>query len=239
MKKILTLFTITILAFVFSFMPVLAEDDQQTPDQTPCEGDCGDYIYNRNCAMVTNTVYTRANTGLNTADGSYAGAGGAGGAIANSGEGDVQESATGAGGAGGNAGVGGTIVTGNATATTDVKNLVNSNLTDINRCACTASSTDCACSTEKVRNINRVYLGNEATTEANTGLNEARGSYAGAGGTGGVIVNSNGGDIEKSTTGGGANGGSSAAGGLVQSGESISLTSIINVVNRNLTRILR
>ena len=235
MKKIITIFTISSLALLFSIAPVLAVDDQMPA----CDDECNDSVSNRNCAMVMNMVQTRANTGLNMAEGSYAGAGGDGGAIVNSGEGDIEESTSGNGGTGGNTGMGGAISTGDATAGTEVKNLVNSNLTDINRCGCEASSTDCECSNDRIRNSSRASLMNGVMTDANTGINEADGSYAGTGGAGGAVVNNNGGDIQGSTTGSGANGGSSVDGGLVQTGISTSLTSVINVVNRNLTRILR
>ena len=236
MKKLITIFTISTLALLFSIAPVLAVDDQ-VPDGNTCDDGCSDTIYNRNSAVVNNMIMTRANTGLNMADGSYAGDGGSGGAIVNS-SGDVEQSGTGAGWTGGNAGVGGTIATGNATATSDVTNLVNSNLTDINRCGCSATSTDCDCSNDRIRNQNRAFVGNGVLTDASSGINNAVGSYAGDGGAGGAIVN-NGDEVDSSTTGPGANGGTSAAGGYIQTGDANSLTTVINVVNRNLTRILR
>ena len=236
MKKIITIFTITSLALLFSIAPVFA-DDGQIPDGDTCDDGCSDMIYNRNCASVNNMIMTRANTGLNLAGGSYGGDGGEGGAINNS-AGDVDQSNTGAGGVGGNAGMGGTIATGNATATSDVNNLVNSNLSDINRCGCSSTGTDCDCSNDRIRNISRAHVGNGVMTDAGTGMNQAEGSEAGAGGAAGAIVNS-GDDVDTSTTGPGGNGGTGAAGGLIQTGVSNAITMVINVVNRNLTRIVR
>jgi len=238
MKKALTIFTAFTLALLFSVAPALAIEDSQVPENNfCCEGDCSDSVYNRNCAMVNNMVMTRANTGENMADGSYAGSGGDGGSIRNK-KGDVEDSSTGAGGDGGNAGYGGTVITGEAIAASEVKNLVNSNLAEINRCACAENDENCECSNDRIRNTNRAYLGNAVMTEASSGLNAALGSYAGAGGAGGAIANC-GDEVENSTTGAGGAGGAGSDGGIIQTGASSAWSSVINVVNRNLTRILR
>ncbi len=224
----------------FDLDAVKADYTEECPPQQPTQEECNTKIINNNEAVVINRVETTANTGGNMAGGSYAGSGGDGGAIVNEGEGDIENSNTGNGGTGGNSGVGGTIITGNAEAMSGVINYVNVNRTLVDRCACQGQAL-CECSNDLVRNSNRAFLLNAASTEASTGVNYADGSVAGAGGSGGAIVNNNSkeGDVQESNTGTGGNGGSSVDGGLVTTGTAISTTSVINVVNRNLTRILR
>lgn len=177
----------------------------------------GDLVWNSNSATVTNNVETSLNTGGNTADGSYGG---------NS-----------AGGNGGDAGVGGTVISGDATSITEVSNTVNSNKTLLVRPVrcCFAS---CSVNIDVVRNENSASIGNNAGTVTETGLNSALGSYAGSsGGSEIVSLNQPNGHEHGNHTSG--NGGASSDGGLVQSGSALSSTSIVNIVNRNLTRIIR
>ena len=214
--------------FTFS-LPVFAQD---------CMDDTGrDSIMNRNEAMVFNEVEVESETGDNMAEGSYGGNGGRGGAILNSG-GDVDTSTTGNGGLGASSYIGGTVISGDATAELENKNGINTNLAESNRCACIEEDDDCACGSLFVRTSNRAMLVNEAEAEAETSENMAEGSYAGYGGDGGKIEN-NGGDVDDSITGAGADAGASDAGGLVQTGVSYSRANVVNVVNRNVTRSLR
>jgi len=204
--------------------PAFASDDLESDDT----------VMNDNEALVCNEVVAEANTGENFADGSYGGEGGNGGDIDNDDGDDVDDSSTGNGGNGGSGDVGGTIYTGNANANAGVINDVNSNDTEINRCG--------ECDTEDgdtvVMNRNRAMVGNGVGAMANTGENFADGSYGGEGGNGGDIDNDDG-DVDNSTTGDGGTGGPGGPGALIQTGHANSNAGAINVINRNLTRILR
>jgi len=220
----------------FDIDAVKAEFEEDcTPDEECEEGD--DRVMNCNQARVINEIEVKADTGENYADGSYGGHGGDGGKIDNQGEGDVEGSTTGNGGNGAAASTGGTVMTGDATATASISNMVNMNRTIIDRCACNGE--DCDSGNTCVRNRNQADLSNSGEVKAETGDNEAEGSYGGNGGKGGQIANQDDGDVEDSTTGTGGVGAPSAAGGLVQTGDSTSRLDIMNVVNRTLTRILR
>jgi len=197
----------------------------------PAHGD--DTVENDNEATVYNEVVALANTGGNGAGGSEGGNGGRGGDIRNNGD-DVDDSSTGNGGNGGSGDVGGTIYTGNANANAGVINDVNSNDTEINRCACNGTEDGDVV----VMNRNRAMVGNGVYAGANTGENGADGSSGGEGGNGGDIDN-NGDDVDDSTTGSGGTGGSGSLGALIQTGHANSNAGVINVVNRNVTRILR
>ncbi len=225
MKGILALGAVATGMFLALAMttPALANDDMQSDDT----------VINTNEALVCNEVTAEANTGDNEAMGSYGGDGGRGGNIRNSGD-DVDNSATGNGGNGGSADVGGTIYTGNANANAVAMNDVNSNDTEVNRCG--------ECDTEDgdvlVVNLNRAMVRNGVHAGANTGGNFADGSVGGDGGDGGSIEN-NGDDVDDSTTGSGGTGGPGGPGALIQTGHANSNAVAINVINRNLTRVLR
>jgi hypothetical protein len=214
---------------------VRADYDEECSVCDKEEGD--DMVANSNEAVIFNDISVKANTGYNYAGGSYGGDGGNGGAIINEDEGDVEDSSTGNGGSGAGASTGGTIMTGNASANANVLNRANTNRTLIDRCACPG---DCCDSGDSwVVNRNRAAIFNFAATDANTGFNEADGSYGGEGGSAGDIHNNGEGDVEDSMTGTGGQGASASEGGLVQTGQSNSRLDIVNVVNRNITRILR
>ncbi len=230
----------------FDLDAVGAEYESECELEEPCNG-CApgnDIVINRNEAFVMNRVSSSANTGGNYAGGSYGGDGGDAGDING---GDVNQSSTGDGGVGGDASTGGTVFTGNAYATTSLYNEVNSNTTSIEGCGCESGNV-------VVYNRNRAVVMNDASSWANTGDNVADGSYAGRGGDGGSInpyegpvirILDNGeeydneGRVDESMTGEGGAGGNAGEGGFVQTGESRSSTTFVNVVNRNLTRILR
>ncbi|MDA3840524.1 MAG: hypothetical protein PF572_05510 [Patescibacteria group bacterium] len=226
-----------------------------------CDSECNsgsDVVINDNEAFVMNRVSSSANTGGNTAGGSYGGDGGDAGDIRT--RGDVNQSSTGNGGVGGDGNTGGTVYTGNAYASTSLYSEVNSNTSSIDRCSC--GGDDCCDEGHVVvYNRNRAIVMNDASSWANTGDNMAEGSYAGRGGDGGTInpedrfmprpagvdIEEKGaengddddGRVDESMTGEGGAGGNAGAGGLVETGESRSSTTYVNVVNRNLTRILR
>lgn len=246
MKKI---FTILSLVFIFSltFTPALADGN--------------DAVANENEAMVMNGFEATSNTGMNYADGSYGGEGGNGGDIRNgyshyrmpyatdlvavesvnngddAPDGDVEDSTTGNGGMGGNAADGGTVVTGDAATQLTLENWTNRNLAEIDRCACEEDNNDDG--DIRVRNLNRAMAMNMGGADANTGLNDAEGSYGGEGGNGGDIKNAGEGDVEDSTTGSGADAGAGALGGLIQTGNGSTMTDVINRINENVTRIRR
>jgi len=191
-------------------------------------------------AMVMNHVETKADTGDNSADGSYAGDGGTGGDIENEyGEQDVEGATTGNGGTGGNSGFGGAVQTGDATASSAVANTINSTVIRIDDCACNGSL-----GKVRVRLHNSAFLMNSIRTKADTGDNYADGSYAGSGGNGGDIENEGGdGDdnadqeVDDATTGSGGNGGTSSDGGSVLTGAATSRTNLVNLVNSRLVRV--
>lgn len=192
-------------------------------------------ISNSNGAFVMNSTSASANTGANEAGGSTGGNGGNGGAITNSGD-DVSGSTTGRGGNGGNGSLGGEVRTGNATAVAETSNLVNSNDTRVNACGCEESNVDDI----RIYNHNHAFVGNLTGASANSGANAADGSRGGNAGAGGSINNTQGGDdVTESTTGMGGNGGHGGSGGLVITGHADSYAGTINVVNRNVTRIVR
>ena len=203
--------------------------------EEPCEkcSSGNDLIMNDNSALVMNRVVARSNTGGNVAGGSYAGDGGDGGAILGN---DVEKSSTGNGGAGGDSGIGGTVITGNSISSVDFYNEVNSSRTTINRCACVDEN---CCGDEghsMILNRNRAIVMNDVVADADTGLNESEGSYAGSGGDAGTIDSD---DINKSSTGNGGLGGDSLDGGYIQTGVARSNVTFVNVINRTLTRISR
>jgi hypothetical protein len=211
-------------------------------------------VMNMNEAGVSNRIEVRSATGENWAGGSYGGNGGDGGDIRNGefnlvrvnggndcdqgNDGDVEDSTTGNGGSGGAASAGGAVMSGNASAVANVSNTANSNRTLIDRCACVEED-ECDCGRDAVISFNRLGLANDGNVRAYTGENDAEGSYGGEGGQGGDIGNSGDGDIEESMTGTGGNGNAGGEGGLVQTGQSNSRLELVNVFNRNITRVLR
>lgn len=195
-------------------------------------------IVNSNEAIVSNNVEAVVNTGENTADGSFAGNGGNGGAILNRNSED-SSGISGNGGDGGNSGEGGTVITGDATVITEINNTINSNRTSLKK-RCYSDCCD-GCGAINVDNIavnlNSARLSNSVAAQANTGINTAIGSYGGAGGEGGMLITPAENEDQDVSTGQGGSGGCSSPGGLIQSGSAVTSTSIVNIANRNLTRI--
>lgn len=206
-------------------------------------------------AVVLNDTQTTANTGGNYADGSYAGSGGNGGDIENNGgEQDVEGATTGTGGNGGNGALGGAVQTGNALAESNITNTVNSNIVRVGDCGC-----DQAIGKVRIRTHSFAFVGNRMMTAANTGDNEALGSYAGEGGNGGDIENGGDGydfgpfivenqfngddddegeqEVDDSTTGNGGTGGNASDGGSVLTGAATSRATLVNTINSNTIRV--
>lgn len=232
------------------------DEECPPPEPEPDPDPSHDIVINMNDGHVHSGVIAIADTGGNSADGSYAGDGGRGGDIRNDGD-DVDDSTTGRGGAGGDSGPGGYIETGDATAEAGAMILVNSNVTRINRCACD----DAQEGHTLVINANRGSVGNLVLAHADTGDNRAGGSEAGDGGRGGDIRNGewepkgdiilkgepngqpNGdheaGDVDDSATGNGGAGGDSGLGATIVTGDAESRALAFIALNRNDTRILR
>lgn len=189
-------------------------------------------VKNDNSASVSNDVSVVAKTGNNDANGDNGGSGGNGGDIYNGGGGDVEDSSTGNGGDGGAGGWGGAILTGDATAGADVTNKVNTNITKVEN--------DCDCDDilVKVKNLNDAYVHNYVSVFAETGSNDANGDPGGSGGDGGDISNSGYDDVENSHTGDGGAGGVGGDGGGILTGDAVAGASVVNRVNKNVTRIL-
>ena len=238
-RKIFYVFIVGVFALGMTMVPALASNL--------------DLVVNSGEVMSETAVHSGSNSGANMADGSYGGDGGDGGDIRSRGE--VEESSTGRGGDGGDSNTGGEVYTGAALAVTDASNEIGNSRTTIDRCACDNGDDS---GTVIVLNRTRIMQGSFVGADANTGANMALGSEAGDGGDGGTIGDddSNGfpmitggfpgdfhddGDleVEECMTGDGGNGGTSGPGGLVQSGDSTSRTTSVNVLSRNITRILR
>lgn len=206
------------------------EDDGDDGDGS----DGNDRVTNINKGVVINHVSSRADTGDNYAGGSHGGDGGDSGWIGGE-ETEVDDSSTGNGGNGGSAAEGGYIQTGEAIATSQATTEMNSSDTRIDRCGCAGGDGNV-----RVLNYNRGFVANGVESEAETGENAAKGSYGGdGGGSGGIGAYAGGTDIEGSTTGSGGTGGNGSTGGTVQTGRSDALSSVVNMINRTITRITR
>jgi len=222
MKKIAVIALILAVALTFAITPAFARGRRGGSDIT---------VSNSNtCTTVTNNVEVSANTGDNDADGDEGGNGGdSGDAMAG---GFFSSAETGDGGNGGDGGDGGIIVTGDATAGAVVVNAVNTNRTHI-RSGCSG----CDGGDITVRNRNRrTIVTNNVEVEAETGDNDADGDEGGNGGDSGDATNFCGGNA---TTGDGGDGGDGGWGGEIRTGDADAGAAVINVVNRNVTRISR
>ncbi len=184
-------------------------------------------ITNVNTAIVENSATTIANTGGNTAMGGNGGMAGNGGAVLSSDDGNMG----GNGGNGGKGGNGGTVITGDAFAGTKFVNQVNTNDTEVNRCACNGEEDG----DDNVVNVNVGLLGNAAATIADSGSNMTDGGMGGDAGNGGNVEDSD----DDNVGGNGGAGNAGGNGGSTTTGMANAWTEIINIVNTNLTRILR
>jgi len=230
--------------FALAVAPVLAYNQGPSRDRDNSENSVT--VINTNDASICNDVEVSAETGENTAGGSYSGDGGNSGSLRSGGE--IEDSSTGNGGNGGNSGLGGEVQSGDAYATANLLNMANSNDTAITTCSTCdqqqrerdrhQSDNNSSGSEVLVVNANDARLHNSVEVEAETGENVARGSSAGDGGTSGEIASMGFfGEVEDSDTGNGGNGGNSSDGGLVVSGEAVSVANVVNMVNENVTRI--
>jgi hypothetical protein len=179
-------------------------------------------VTNSNTASVSNNLSASSVTGGNTLMGAASVGAVTGGNVTNS----NYANHAGNGALHVQGGHGGEIRTGNATALAEIGNDLNSNDTNIN-------ATPWSASTIAVTDVNNVGVANTLGAGATTGGN------AGVGGVATFSVN--GGNIDLAgasnvagNTGGAVHGGN---GGLVVTGHSASQTSLINVLNRNITRV--
>ncbi len=142
------------------------------------------------------------------------------------------------------------MATGAAQAVADTLNVVNENITRIDRCACNGSDSG----DDTVRNNNDAGLWNTTAAGANSGRNTAHGSRGGGGGRGGdvdaggfpwidppriILDGEFDGDADRNSTGDGGNGGDAGPGGEIHTGPADAFSGTTNRVNRNVTRILR
>jgi len=199
----------------------------------------GTFVFNSNSAIVGNQVSSSANTGSNYAGGADTGNGGSAGDITNNG-GDADDNTTGRGGNGGNISgdnSGGTVYTGSATSGAGAMNVVNSNVTRVG--SSDEEDQNCCGGFTLVKNRNRAIVLNGVGSGADTGDNAAKGADTGNGGSGSDIDN-NGGDVDGNTTGNGGNAGAISgpnSGGFISTGNALSTAEVVNVINRNRTRI--
>jgi hypothetical protein len=208
MKKIIALGTA--LSLVVGALPALAANTVT--------------VSVNNSATVTNTVSASASTGNNTASGSSA--------RNHSSDGNVAD----AGGAnhagnGGNmvsGGEGGQIQTGNASATSDLTNTINSARIEV-----TATPWEVDGATATI--ANGISLTNSIGAVAATDGNVVTGSRARNTSSDGSIHDA-GGANQNGNGGNTVNGGN---GGVVITGNSTSHTSVLNVLNRSITRITK
>jgi hypothetical protein len=172
------------------------------------------------------------------------------------------------GGAGGDAGVGGTIETGDAEANSGVMNVVNSTDIDVAGCGCDGDVNydenevdDITVDNEvKVELFNGALVTNVTDAYAKTGWNRADGVEGGNGGRAGDGEEggeadadadadghyNNGGEADADADGGnggnggnGGEGGLAVAGGLITTGDALSNSGAVNVVNSTLIRVRR
>ncbi len=207
-------------------------------------------IGSENSATVVNEAAVVANTGSNGIDGGDSGNAGNGGDARAAG--NRSQANAGTGGSTGDSNNDGAIVTGNATAIGTINNDVNSNRTNV--------PADCDCDDRKrgdvtVWNSNYAALANGLLVDANTGENGITGGDSGKAGNGGDATARSwsmwnhymkkgkfGHHGMNSTEANGGNGGSTGASnnlGTVLTGESIADGLVVNVVNRNVTRVAR
>lgn len=221
-------------------------------------------VSNTNTATVSNTMTVKANTGKNDTNGGDGEEGGNGGDV----EGVNKWGQGGNGGNGGNGGHGGLILTGDATAYGTISNDVNYNKTKIQGCGCDEESEspwarffnfggkNGGDKETKVKNENTATVSNSMDVKANTGKNVSDGGDGEEGGNGGDVEGDkqggykndafsrffswmNKGGTSSGQGGDGGAGGNGGHGGIVTTGEAYSDGLIMNVVNRNVTRITR
>ncbi len=214
-----------------------------------------------NDATVTNTVEVEAETGDNEAAGGDGEEGGNGGEAEGSGD-----NTGGNGGNGGSGALGGLIQTGDAVAFSSVMNDVNYNETVVtDSCGCdeeedgwmpfsfNRQSRDNGGDDNdiRVRVSNSANVMNDVEVEAETGDNEADGGDGEEGGNGGDAENEGNRSSrmmmpffsfwssDNNVGGNGGTGGNGGVGGEIYTGKATSGSEVVNVVNRNITRVTR
>jgi hypothetical protein len=181
-------------------------------------------VNNNNSATLTNSVQVYSSSGSNTANGGYAKGNTEGGNVNHSNFNNLA----GNGGSTVMGGDGGTIVTGGAVATVDILNKINTNKTDVN-------ATNWAVNAIKVHNTNGLSLTNAGITESRSGINDANGKSAYQSTEGGNLDNA-GATNTAGNAGSNVRGGN---GGRITTGNAVSAASVVNVLNRNITRIVK
>lgn len=205
-------------------------------------------VTNTNNATVENDVRVTASTGSNDARGGDGARGGWGG--------DASRGTAGTGGAGGHGGHGGGILTEAAAAVGTVQNDINSNVTNVRGCGCEEQSYSIISNLfggtdreTRIHNTNNATVENELEVDAETGLNEVDGGDADKGGNGGDANKSGSsnwlltllgiGNNSNNVGGHGAAGGNGGNGGSILSGAAVADGLVVNIVNRNVTRVTR
>jgi hypothetical protein len=179
-------------------------------------------VSNTNSATVSNVVSSSAVTGNNTADGARAANRTSGGDIDHSGAankaGNVGSTVLG--------GNGGMISTGSATAVSEITNRLNTNRAQV-------ELTPWATNDVHVGNTNGLSVGSMIEAAADTGSNTGNGARAHGTTSGGNVDHSG----DANTSGNGGSDVEGGNGGHVTTGNSSARSSVLNVLNRNITRI--
>ena len=193
-------------------------------------------VNNNNSAYVSNTVSVNSNTGGNSVVGGNTGGAG------NGGDARGSHATAGNGGTSGGSNNDGLIQTGDAAALSSITNKINTNRTSI--------TTDCGCQGRtggdvNVNNTSKAKVGNTVAVNANTGYNGVAGGTSGVAGNGGeasahswsLWKHQMAGHGASATAGNGGNTGSSNNLGTIVTGDALSDSVVVNVVNRNITRV--
>lgn len=206
----------------------------------------------QNHADVSNSVSASASTGHNDATGGNGNAGGEGGEANGGHNGD---SVAGDGGNGGHGAVGGTVMSGDATAFASAMNSINESKTTVEMPKVNTSESARAYRidrTKKSKSVdvtvdNSASLHNTVSSDADTTHNVADGGNGGKAGNGGDANAArrsfwafwDDSDMTMTMGGNGGHGGHGAMGGEVMSGEAISGSEVVNVLNHSITRVIR
>lgn len=232
MNKIITGATAAAFALILVATPALADVSKDTVTVD---------VYNY--ATVENAVESAASTGGNVANGAEASNVSKGGNIEKAGKDNKA-------GNGGNkvlGGWGGVITTGDATANASVSNTLNDTTTEIDLAHSRCDKDPCDDKDHKDHSWNDtkddftvtvksdIDLRNKVRAFADTGYNEANGSQADNTSKGGNV--SHAGDYN--TGGNGGNHVEGGSGGEITTGKALSNSSVVNVLNKTITRIRR
>lgn len=229
-KSMLIVGSIVALSMVALTNPAAAYGNHYTPQSNDIT------VTNNNSAYVSNTVSVGSNTGGNSVVGGNTGAAG------NGGNAHGSQATAGNGGTSGGSSNDGLIQTGDAAALSAISNNINTNRTKV--------TTDCGCQGRtggdvEVTNSSKAKVGNTVEVDANTGYNAVVGGTSGAAGNGGNASAHSwskwnhhmAGHGGSATSGNGGNTGTSNNLGTVVTGDALSDSVVVNVVNRNITRV--